>query len=182
MQRCFIAVDLPEEVKKSISESASLLKGNAKFVETQNLHITMLFLGDLPESKVDAVKKILSNLDTKAFPIEAKGLSYFGGDFPRVIFVCITEGADELASMSKRISTEAKSLGIKTDGKGFKAHITVARLKNGNVDAEQLKNLSSELNKKVFGRFMCSVIKLKSSRLSEKGPEYTDIYIKTLSS
>jgi 2'-5' RNA ligase len=64
----------------------------------------------------------------------------------------------------------------------FKPHITIGRIKNRAINPEQAKVLSADSQDLSFGKFICSEIKLKSSVLSEKGPEYKDVFVKKLSS
>ena len=84
--RCFIAVDVPEELKDKIVEIQEKIKqvgANLKLVERENLHFTVKFLGEISDSQIEEVKEFLTKLDEKSFEILIKGL----GSFPSLAYV-----------------------------------------------------------------------------------------------
>ncbi|RLJ09281.1 MAG: RNA 2',3'-cyclic phosphodiesterase, partial [Candidatus Aenigmatarchaeota archaeon] len=81
--RVFVAVDLDTESRKKITEIEKSLKDedfDIKFVEPDNLHITLKFLGEVCEDDVKEIENIISEAaqKTKRFTISIKGAGYFG--------------------------------------------------------------------------------------------------------
>jgi 2'-5' RNA ligase len=112
MARCFISIEPPEKVRVAIGSAASKIKGKIKAVEAENIHITLLFLGEIDETKIRSVEKILSGINIKAFEIEAKGISFFGAKYPKIAFVNISDGEEEICCIWKYLYEEMKSLGM----------------------------------------------------------------------
>ncbi|MEM4757742.1 MAG: RNA 2',3'-cyclic phosphodiesterase, partial [Nanopusillaceae archaeon] len=72
--RVFIAIDLPEEIKNKIVSYYKEIRGvYGKFVEKENLHITLKFLGELQPNIVEKIKKELENIKFPKFNIEVGG-------------------------------------------------------------------------------------------------------------
>ena len=71
LERCFIAIDLPREAINSIKDIQKLLKKqslfNGKFTETENLHLTLKFLGEIDEEKIGGIKKKLREIKFDEF-------------------------------------------------------------------------------------------------------------------
>ncbi len=134
--RTFIAVELPEHIKKEIEVlQAPLKKTNAfvSWVKPGNIHITLKFLGEVPEEKIEQVfsaselalrnaTKFKMNLkDTGAFP-----------DFrrPRVIWIGAGKGGEELSHMASKIEEEMAKIGYPKEKRKFSPHFTIGRVKS----------------------------------------------------
>lgn len=174
--RLFVAVDLDEKIRDSIykvAERLSKLSG-LKLVEKENLHITLMFLGEVSEAKVDLIKEKLSEIKFDPFEISFKGIGFFPpkGN-PRVVWIGIENGEDKLKYLANEVSEKLKKLGFKRD-KEFSAHVTIARVKRR---VSGLKELLSEFENEVFGSMVVDKFKLKRSILKHTGPIYTDIEV-----
>ena len=176
--RSFIAIDIPEEIKEKImmvaKELEEKIKGNAKFVERENLHITLKFLGEIEENKVQEIKKIINSISISPFRIKLRGIGVFPNEnFIRVIW--IGGESKELEKIVDHLNKELeKNLKIRTEEQKFTIHLTIARVKSK-------INISDFLDKYKnyeFGEFEVSdinQIKLKKSTLTPKGPIYEDL-------
>jgi 2'-5' RNA ligase len=187
--RCFIAIEV-----ESVSTLTEILKIkhyienldlDIKPVEDENVHITLRFLGHISLPAVEAIKNILNfvSRQTNKFEIEIRGLGAFPSAVkPRVIWVGISRGAEQLYNLRKVIDTEIqrKSPGeIFKDQHEFSPHITLARLrsfKNVNLFYELYK----QYNDYYFGSSPVTKIKLKQSILTPHGPIYKDLHIAEL--
>ena len=176
--RLFIAVDLPIELKKILMSLQSKLKeyvyGN--FVSEENAHITMKFLGEVDDSKVDKIKSLCKEASSefKSFKANLQRLGVFPNEnYIRVIWVGIYDGKDTLEEIYKKIDAKLAPLGFK-DKHGFSGHITLARVKNVK-DKENLIKFISENKTKDFGSFDVKEIKLMKSTLTRTGSEYEEI-------
>ena len=110
--RTFIAVELPENIKNKIGELQAPLKRTNAFVswvKPENIHITLKFLGEVPEEKINevfsATEKAL--VGTRKFTMSLKGMGAFPDlRRPRVIWVGAGSGEKELSSLAERIEEE----------------------------------------------------------------------------
>jgi 2'-5' RNA ligase len=134
--RTFIAIELPERVKKNIElAQAPLKKTNAfvSWVKPGNIHITLKFLGEVPEEKINdvslATEKALEGI--KKFRMSLKGMGAFP-DFrrPRVIWIGAENGEKELSYLAGRVEEEMEKIGFPKENRKFSAHFTIGRVKS----------------------------------------------------
>jgi len=173
--RTFIAVEIQnEEVLNAISKIQLDFKIKATPVNKQNMHFTLLFLGEITEETAEKVKKELSSVSFKPIEVRFTHMGVFPNPrFPRVIWI----GVDKLASqqlidLAYQVEKKLESLGFKSD-KPFKPHLTIFRIKN-RVDISQTleKFKAIDLSKEVI-----TELKLKQSILTPNGPIYSDLQV-----
>lgn len=171
--RLFIALTINEQIKEEIyryEESLmSKAKANVKWVGKDNLHITLKFLGEVKENKLEETKNSLMSvmLGQPSFEIEYKGVGFFPqGKPPRVIWV----GAEspETIKLAKKIDERMSLLGFEKEEREFQNHITIGRVKEGYFDIDLIKK---DIDK-YFGRMTINKIDLYQSHLSSYGPAY----------
>uniref|UniRef100_A0A7J2TIA4 RNA 2',3'-cyclic phosphodiesterase n=1 Tax=Archaeoglobus fulgidus TaxID=2234 RepID=A0A7J2TIA4_ARCFL len=173
--RLFVAVDVDEEVRKKIDPlllRLSKIQG-LKAVERENLHVTLMFLGEVNELRVGEIKSALERVKFSPFKINLKGVGKFPerGD-ARVIWIGV-ERDEELRELAEKVYSELKKLGFKRD-KDFVAHLTVARLKKRNREVEKV---IEEFRNVEFGEMLVKDFRLKQSILKPTGPIYKDVHV-----
>jgi len=166
-KRVFLAVNLPKETKKRIaSELLALLpEKSLKPVSEENLHITLSFLGYLPES---AVKELVASLspvsDIPCFGMSLSGIGHFKH---RVLWLGLEKGREELLELNKKI---CDALGLKSEK--FHPHVTLAR--NKSLGMEEFESLVSLLQGKEFREEANALsLDVMESILSPAGPMYS---------
>ncbi len=139
--RTFIAVEIPEKERKPIWTLITEQKKKnlpIKWVEFQNLHITLKFLGEIDEKKLERMIPLLSTISgkTKSFKMSLENIGCFPGiRNPRVLWVGVIQGSDELIKLAIDIENELYKIGIKKEEKKFHPHLTIGRIKTPcNVD------------------------------------------------
>jgi len=169
--RCFIAIDLPKELQERTMEiEKKLTYPFVKLVKPQNLHLTLMFLGEIDEKKVEDVKSALTSIKFPKFEIKVSGIGCFPNmRSPRVIF--LNCHSSELNKLASEIEKKMSSLGIRRD-KPFIAHITLARVKR--KPDENLFKVLEEHRHMELGKFVATEFKLKRSVLTPSGPIYSD--------
>jgi len=166
--RAFIAIDLPEELTGKIPD---LQKDLGKFAEGSfqkgNFHLTLKFLGEIKEAD-EAVKALDVLKAMPRFKIQLANLGVFPSEkYIRVVWIGITQGAEELEKMSKSLND---SLGKK---EGFVPHLTIARV----AKVLDKKGLLEYLKKPIdLGSFEASKVHLYKSELSPKGAVHTKMH------
>jgi 2'-5' RNA ligase len=187
--RSFIAIEIENEetLKKIIKLKHDLenLGLDGKFVEDENIHLTIRFLGEVAISTIEQIKEVLNYVTSviKPFEIRIAGLGAFPNTHrPRVIWVGIISGFEKLAGIRRIIDSEIVKRGLKDvqrDRHEFSPHITIARLKSYK-NLERLKQQFLKYENYEFGVTEVTQIKLKKSTLTPSGPIYSDIYIARL--
>jgi 2'-5' RNA ligase len=134
--RTFIAIELPDQIKNQIEQVQAPLKKTKAFVswvKPGNIHVTLKFLGEVPEEKIDEIFSATGKAveGTKRFTMSLKGMGTFP-DFkrPRVIWVGTGSGQEELSGMAGRIEDEMEKIGFPKEKRRFSAHFTIGRVKS----------------------------------------------------
>jgi RNA 2',3'-cyclic 3'-phosphodiesterase len=134
--RLFIALELPAEVRRKISQHSDHLRTEmpdvrASWTREPNLHLTLKFLGDVPIERVEAVSRALQRATTGAAPfeMEIRGCGAFPTrGHPKVLWIGISDGP-QLPSLHEAIEREVGRLGFPREGRPFHPHLTIARLR-----------------------------------------------------
>jgi len=179
MIRSFIAFDIDSEsVIKRLTEVQNTLANtgaNLKIVQPQNIHVTMRFLGNISPNMIDSVYEEMEQVSFAPFETELRGVGAFPTlRYPRVLWVGIKKGAEELADISAQLEPRLRGLGFKPDSKGFSPHLTIARVRSGRNKAELIRTIT-ESEDYQFGVVKASCLRLKKSVLTPKGPIYSTL-------
>ncbi len=146
-----------------------------KWVAPENLHVTLLFLGESDALQVQRVDSGLARLGgLRPFGIKISGAGGFPDlSRPRTIWLGVREGAGELEKLAAKVAQAARGAGFAADGKKFKAHLTVARARGdgGPLPPEVV----AELDDAPTVSWTCDRFTLMKSVLTPKGPIYTPI-------
>ncbi len=178
--RAFIGIDLPDELKEALTLSMDALpKNGLKVVSKNNMHITLFFLGNLSDQKLEDAKSEIEKLDYKKFYSAINGIGTFSMKDPNILFAKIDEGKEELAEIYRLLFDRLKRIGINLDSRPYAPHVTIARVREL-VDKEPIIKFVEDNSSREFGRFLCESVKLKQSTLTSSGPIYTDIYARYL--
>jgi 2'-5' RNA ligase len=178
--RCFIAIEIPNPVKKEIAEVADILKkydADIKWVNVENLHVTLKFLGSTPEESVPEIRESLLKAVSsfQQFYIKINGTGIFPNrKFPRVIWVGVENG-EALPKLAADIDISMSLLGYKKEEREFRPHLTLGRVRSRKETTSVVNELDN-FKEKEFGLFIVDRIKLMRSELKPKGPEYSCLY------
>ena len=188
MIRTFLAIDLKNKsTVDNILDFCNRLKQNQskiKLVEAENLHLTIKFLGNIPEQQAPKIYAILTEeINKKYFPDKNYNYTLKGvGQFRKFSVIWIKVLGDiQIIQDAKNVLEELlyARLGIKRDNRPkFQPHLTIGRLRKEKINYKNfnsLKNLIETNKNKDFGPFSVKGIKLKKSQLTPKGPIYTDL-------
>lgn len=133
--RAFVAISLPGTIIDHVRELQDALKGHGlklRWVKPSNIHLTLKFLGDIPASEVaaigDAVHAAVGDEAPLALTIQGMGV-FPGIKRPRVLWTGLGGDVDRLKRLQLRIDRQLEKLGYRREKRGFKAHLTLARIK-----------------------------------------------------
>ncbi len=174
--RLFIATPINLEVEKELARIISELKkvgGQVTWVAPANIHLTLKFLGETDERLIPQIKNIMNEVASKHSSISS-GLSELGAfpDYrrPRIFWVGLERGADELSNISKEIDQSIHTLGFERENRPFKAHLTLGRVKfpqGLEKLCETVKEFQVEPKQLIFDRMV-----LFKSSLTQRGSIY----------
>ncbi len=175
--RLFVAVDISDDLRDKIEGVLRRISdvGGVKAVEKENLHITLKFIGEVSEARAVAIAEALKKVEFEPFNIYLRGFGFFPNErSPRVAWIGVREGEEELRKLALEVNSVLKKLGFKQE-ENFKGHVTIARIKRPEGRDRILKILS-ELDDD-FGEMAVRSFKLKKSTLTPKGPIYEDVEV-----
>lgn len=146
-------------------------------VKSGLLHVTLKFLGQTEE---DLAKEIAARVATACsgispFTIKLKGM----GAFPslsniRVVWVGIQNG-EPLERIARSLEVSMAELGFREEKRGFKPHLTLARMRSGR-NMRNIQDILKENAASEFGEYLIDRINLKKSVLSPQGPSYSVVF------
>jgi len=177
--RAFISVDIEDPVVVSriarIRDSFVATGAPMKPVEDRNFHVTIRFLGEIPVSIIDDVERVIAESRPRRVKLVLRGVGAFPSPSrPRVLWVGVSEGGEELERIHSVIERGLRRLGFRAEREEFTAHVTFARLKGGrNID--RVVKLLGELSDVEVGEVELSAVRLKQSILTRSGPIYKTI-------
>ena len=178
--RAFIAIDLPVSVRSSLSEAQELLKLQSfrvKWVRPPNIHLTLKFLGSIDVADVEKVAGAMALVtkNSTAVSLAAKGIGVFPNiRRPRVIWIGLSGQLEMLQDIQQSLDGHLAALGFPKETRGFKAHLTLGRVK-GKINSDRLKAAMSDLEGFESGLFDVNRIILFKSELRQSGAVYTQV-------
>ncbi len=168
MIRIFVGLSLDETIIKPLSKLAGGIPG-ARWITPGNYHITLLFIGDIPENRAVEVNDVLTRLDHPPFAISIDGLGTFGHARPHTLWAGVTLTPDR-AHLQKKIIHAIDELDLDIDHRKFIPHITLARLSD--EPGHHLQNFITENSPFHGGTLMVRAATLYQSILSSEGSTY----------
>ncbi len=175
--RLFTAIEIPEEVRDVLSQTVERLKPSAKirWSRPSNLHITTKFLGEIAPERFDTIVGSLRGVAaTGPIPIEVRGAGWFPNPHsPRILYAGV-QAPESLGQLHRRTDERLEALGVKTETKPFRPHLTLARIE-GKVDLADLRHAIFALPSNRFGAFTASHFHLYESKTAAGGSIYTKL-------
>lgn len=182
--RTFIAIDFPKEILEKISRIITFLQSQTtekalKWVETDIMHLTLKFIGEISEDAVRDVQTIMRHTLQwqNAFEISIGGLGMYPNHTnPRVVWLGIS-AEKTLFDIQKNLDLALQKINIPSEKRGFIPHLTIARLRKS-TDVKTIRLIGETLSQfKVdsLGTVLINEIRLYQSQLTPTGPIYTPL-------
>jgi len=180
--RLFIALPLTSSVEKSLAVIINKLKsigGKVKWVDSEQIHITVRFLGETEKEQVSYIKEILDRVSSKydSYNLSIDRLGGFPNlNKPRVIWAGFNDDdqISIMARMVKEVEYDIRKLGFEPDEKRFRPHLTLGRVKAPNGLEELLDTIRSFQMKPIPVKL--DKLRLYKSTLTPQGPIYECLY------
>ena len=177
--RVFVGIPFVDEYKKNLKKIknnwANKLLSKIKWTQEKNFHLTLFFIGEVNEKKVDQIKDTLENVSVAPFILQAGGGGYFPNiKRPRILWVGTKKGYGECIKLAEEVSSSLSSIGIKGDDRPFKPHLTIGRIKYAHLK-DNWKELLKYLNEFTWPEITIDRFILWQSILKPTGPIYIPI-------
>jgi 2'-5' RNA ligase len=178
--RTFIAIELPEKIIYTIGNVQEKIKSyglKIRWVRTENIHLTLKFLGNIKETDTEKIARAVSESvkDYQPILLAVKGVGVFPGiKRPRVIWLGISKQLDLLTGLQKTLDEKLEIMGFPKEKRPFKGHLTLGRIKD-KIDPKRLHDVLKEFTQFESEHFFADRIILYKSELKPKGAVYTKL-------
>jgi 2'-5' RNA ligase len=178
--RCFIAIDITEDIRaeladlqKQLQGRVDIRRGDVKWVEPEGMHLTLKFLGEVPDSGIVEVCNIVKDVAEthEAFDFSIREVGSFGGRSARVLWVGAGLDSPELLALQQDLEDELAEAGWPKEGRQFSGHLTLCRIRNSKA-GEKLAEAAKQCKDYDLGAIRAGAIAVYESRLTPQGPIY----------
>jgi 2'-5' RNA ligase len=181
MWRVFCAVELPDAVRQRVVQHIIRLKetapkAHASWSRADNIHLTLKFLGDIPQTSVsklsEAASRTVGGVASFTIRLEQTGVFPPHGS-PRVLWIGVNDSEAKFAGLHQRLEAETEKAGFSRESRAFHPHLTLARIRN----PEHARTLASAHKATEFEPVEIEVSELVviRSELSSQGSKYSTI-------
>jgi 2'-5' RNA ligase len=179
--RVFIAIDIDEQIRAGLSRlqqqlqnKADIKKGDVKWVEPDNIHLTLKFLGEIKDAKIVDICNIVKNVAGRhsSFELAVESVGCFGGRSARVLWVGLSKGKESLLQLQKDLEEQLSSAGWPPETREFTGHLTLCRVKNPKAGFK-LAALIEDYKDFKLGTMSADSVCVYQSQLTPSGPIYT---------
>ncbi len=175
--RAFLAVDIGDDIRGHLDELQRKLKkvhANVRWVKPRNMHLTLVFLGDIPVEQIGTIKQALDQAcgPQTAFGIQACGTGTFGkAKHPRVIWAGIAD-CPPLMELQGRLVQGLHDIGMELESRPFSPHLTLGRVKSIDQHTGPLLEKIEKYEAMELGENRIDHVALMASTLTPHGAEY----------
>lgn len=188
--RLFVALDLAEDIRERISRFIEELRPLApavRWVSAESLHVTLKFIGEVPDASVSEVEAALGRISSAEFNVAFRGCGFFPTAKSARVFWAGIEAGPELGQLAADVELALEPLGIEREKRGFNPHLTLARLGGGSGapgrlrDDQPNRNFATvqkhlaEMAAPEFGSMTAREFFLYRSQLSPQGSRYSKL-------
>jgi RNA 2',3'-cyclic 3'-phosphodiesterase len=174
MTRAFIALELSNDIKDQLAIAQQTLRGckaRLTFVDPELIHITVKFLGEVNDKKLQEVMDALARIVFLPYPITTGSITVNNKNRPHTVW-CTMQDTGESERLFVLIEDMLAPLGFARETRSFTPHATIARVKS--FDPSLFTALGA-LNAASYGSCRIHSMKLKKSTLLPQGPVYEDL-------
>jgi 2'-5' RNA ligase len=183
--RAFIAIELPSQLQDALEKQTARLRQSlgddlVRWISTQNMHLTLKFMGNIAASHVEFIKQLITQTadSHSQFDLQISGI----GSFPnskraRILWAGIHAPA-VLASLQKSLEAGTARLGYENEERPFSPHLTLGRVRQ-NIDPAGLQKIRTILDTIQLGHIgsaRVDSIHLYKSELQTSGSVYTKLF------
>jgi 2'-5' RNA ligase len=183
--RTFIAIELTAPILERLYDLQSRMQEDLppkllRWVRPEGIHLTLVFLGDIPVEQVEPVAEALREAcaEHSPFTVSFTGMGCFPSlRRPRVVWVGVEEPSGALTRLQRDIEQALVPLGFKPERRAFTPHLTLGRVKGGGRQACEALGAYVERANVRMGEMKVEAVRLVRSDLQPGGAVYTDLAV-----
>jgi 2'-5' RNA ligase len=179
--RCFIAIDIDDKIRKAIADlqkqiasKVNVKKGDLKWVEPNNIHLTLKFLGEISDERLAEVGEIAKTVASahNKFTLDIESVGSFGGRSAKIVWVGAGKGTNELLALQKDLDDLLAQAGYPKEEREFSAHLTLCRV-NHPMAGLKMSEAIAQFSHLKLGSIAAESLCVYQSQLTPQGPIYT---------
>ncbi len=179
--RCFIAIDIDEDVRrglrnlqKDLQSKVDIKKSDVKWVDPDVMHLTLKFLGEIRDEQVVDVCNITKDVASRreSFELDVGSVGYFGGRSAKVLWVGAGQDDENLLQLQSDLEQQLDLAGWPKETRKFSGHLTLCRVRNSKAGFK-LAQVTPEYKHLRIGAMTADSVSVYQSQLTPKGPIYT---------
>jgi 2'-5' RNA ligase len=183
--RTFIAIELAAPILERLGDLESRMQQDlppklVRWVRPEGIHLTLVFLGEIPVERVDRVAEALRQACAghAPFSVSIAGMGCFpNARRPRVVWVGVGEPSGALARLQRDVEGALEPLGFPPEGRRFSPHLTLGRVKGGGRQALEALGTYVEQAKVHVGEMRVEAVHLMQSDLQPGGAVYSELAV-----
>jgi len=181
--RCFIAINIDEQIRNGLRNLQNELRGKAdikksdvKWVNPESIHLTLKFLGEIGDEQAVDICNITKDVAIrhKSFELDVELVGYFGGRSARVLWIGAGQNNDDLLQLQKDLEQQLSLAGWPKEGRKFSAHLTLCRINNSKAGVK-LAQMTEGYKDFKLGTIQADSVSVYQSQLTPEGPIYTTL-------
>ncbi|MBW1803239.1 MAG: RNA 2',3'-cyclic phosphodiesterase [Deltaproteobacteria bacterium] len=177
--RSFLAFELPLDIKRTVRDVSGALRKtplNVRWVNVYNIHLTVVFMGNIPEADVapmgNSVKKVCR--DYGPFEIYLNGIGFFPGSRnARVLWIGLDGDMERMAQFRDALQACLVPFGIRKEKRPFKPHLTLGRFRKPGKNSRQLEAVATQYHDLKSPVQRLDELIMFKSELKPSGAEYS---------
>ena len=174
MLRLFAGVAIPDDLRSRLAVLQGGIDG-ARWVASENMHITLRFIGEVDEITAEEIDGALSRLTASPLNIALSGAGRFNSwNKPRAVWVGV-EKTPDLMALQEKVDRAIINIGLPPEGRKYMPHVTLARMKNAR--AQHTQNWVAANDPFLAAPFVAREVVLYESRLGRAGAYYSPVAI-----
>ena len=176
--RTFIAVEITPAIRSRAGELIAALAGTSadvKWVEPNNLHLTLKFLGDVPQQEIARVCQAMARgaAEVEPFELDVRGAGAFpNAARPHTVWLGAGGGSEPMVVLHDHVEAALAKLGYREEHRRFQTHLTIGRVRGLGPGIAELGSLLQQHADFAAGRMTVGKITLFASTLTPNGPIY----------
>ena len=180
--RSFIAINIPAKIRNKLEKiQDDLKKSNAalQLVRPKNIHITLKFLGNVPVENINDIQYAINESVSgfRIFSVSFEKIGVFPNpEYPRVIWVGIEKGVEELSLLNTKIENSLSKFSLHQENRRFQPHLTIARVRS-DKSRKRLSSILEKLEDIEAGKMLAKEICLMESILKPQGAQHNILKI-----